>query len=732
MAIAPEPFNGTKLEKWGYTAQTADHSADVTQIVNNNHVDLRTFEGAITEPRVLSSINDLQMGTLGDINPATLDETFLGDLDTLTVVPGEPWVLTSTTGIRQTWTDNGVSATNYLYVGNLPNRSNWRGAKMITDASAPLNVTLESAIPTSTAPAIDISLMDYLCVTFPNITPVSMNEAVCYIQITSAANGTFGAGSIGKVFFSRETALGLDAFAEEIRLPISEFANDPSIDLTAITGVRIHVQTTGTPANNSALTVMAVRAIQQDWEYHTLDFNTKSHRYVMAVSPRGLSPTPLQAFYPLVRTDTVDPTPTDSALLMSFNTGLLTASGSNFNQIDLIFREQTDSPTDGSCIIARLEFNATTTKVSYFLQTITGGVQTTAGTVLYQSGTTNGPPLLAPTTVNSATDGWYLFKAQLQNSTITTYLYSTDSSGLVPTTPIWSNAAVTVSDAVNFPPVQGRVGWFAHFNDFDVQLDEWEAAATAFSSFTTKVFASHTPVDGAQLVATYSGDNNLFSFFSGADTEQDSNRTLSGSPSWAASTTMESNIAQIDDWTHTYLDFDIFTPSTMTTDSQPVIYVQQVASGPPGTLVPLLSSTTQQGSVNPRVLVEDFTYGQWTHVTIPLTQVADLITGNYHFVWAPLAGAETTTWWIDNMKIGRQTIEWEVKARADIATWRPFGIMVNDPNGAVHFPRSERGTELQLQCRALTEDAWVSNYTLKPHYAQLGRPVYYNGRVTDG
>lgn len=726
MAIEPETFSGDQLVDWGPTADHTDDTAAVTQILANVHVDLRTFEPEITAPRTVGSLDGDVLGTPTDADPTTLDGTLLSDLEELEVLPAEGWVLSSSVGLQQTWTQNGIGASNYLYVGNLPAHSNWLGAKMLCTGSTNLNVTLDSSLPLTAASSIDVSAMDYLTIVMPGVDPSQVNETASYIQLSSAANGSFDTNGI--CYFSQEAISGLDAFLKEMRLPLSSFTG---INLAAITGVRIHIETTAAPAGGAELVVMAVRAIKSTWIYKTLDLNTKTNRLIQAVNPTGLDPAPADAFVRLVRTSGGgDPTPTDVSLSAYFNCGRLKIASTTPNTIDLILREQRSNVTNGSWIQAELAFSQTQTIASYSaVQVVNGTIISGIGQHSYSSNASDGPPILTPLDVNNPDAGWYLFLATIHDSTIILSLYATDAAGNVGDTPIWSNATQAVSDPTNFPPEQGRVGFFAHFLDYDVQLDTWLAAATAFSSFQTKIFPSHTPVDGAQLAATFSSDQNLFSLFTGTDVAVDTTTSLSGS-SWRASNSLFSNLFFVEDWSHTYLDFDIFTLVIATTANQPVIYIQTStgSSGP----TPVLSSSAQQAAILPLAGVQDFNFGQWTHVTVDLTPLSRLVTGFYQVLFTQPTATEQSTWWVDNMTVGRQTIAWEMKARSSSTTWYEFRDMVNDPNGAIHIPREQRGSELQLQCRALTDDAWVSSFTLTPHYANLGRPIYYTSLVTDG
>lgn len=116
-----------------------------------------------------------------------------------------------------------------------------------------------------------------------------------------------------------------------------------------------------------------------------------------------------------------------------------------------------------------------------------------------------------------------------------------------------------------------------------------------------------------------------------------------------------------------------------------------------------------------------FVPGTWSHVHFPLAFLTNAAT-NPHRVQIVTKQPTTQSFWVDNMTVGHRSVSWELRA-IDNGTWYPFQDAVNDPRGALHLPHSARGTAIQLQARALRVDAWISSYTLKPHYAELGRVV---------
>jgi hypothetical protein len=80
-------------------------------------------------------------------------------------------------------------------------------------------------------------------------------------------------------------------------------------------------------------------------------------------------------------------------------------------------------------------------------------------------------------------------------------------------------------------------------------------------------------------------------------------------------------------------------------------------------------------------------------------------------------------YWVDNVLVGRRRVAWRFRAQPN-GVFRAFKETINDSKKALHLPIEERGTSLQVECEALTDDAWTGPYKLFPHYAPLGNPFY--------
>jgi hypothetical protein len=247
----------------------------------------------------------------------------------------------------------------------------------------------------------------------------------------------------------------------------------------------------------------------------------------------------------------------------------------------------------------------------------------------------------------------------------------------------------------------------------DAYVSELTQAPVGYATLTTRVYEARTPVDGARLQAVFAPDGDLFQTLDGPDAFRDQTKTVSGAGGIRTLSGLDTNQFVVDDWYETYLEAQIWVPANVSRANQPTISLQ---SG--GSSYPLVMPSLQPS--------------QWNSLRFELRRFKDLITGlPYSFNFGPGEAPDTPLgfFWVDSVVIGRRRVSWSVRA-VENGPWRRFYGLVNDPKGAVHFNPDERGRFLQLRAEALTNDAWVSEFTLFPHYAELGLPLYDRGFET--
>lgn len=302
--------------------------------------------------------------------------------------------------------------------------------------------------------------------------------------------------------------------------------------------------------------------------------------------------------------------------------------------------------------------------------------------------------------------GLYAFTAKLVGKTLEAKLDAVNRSRTVQNT-IWSLAPQSDNELAY---ANGRMGFYALLLDRDAYVDAVVQAPVGYATLRTAVYETRDPVDGARLQAIYAPDADLFQELIGTDAFVDQTKTVSGKGGVRTRIGVQTNQFIADDWFETYLEAAIWVPGNVTRLNQPGISLDAA-----GTEYPLLLPALQPS--------------QWNRLRLELRQFKDLVTGNpYSFLFKPPTDPDTPLgyFWVDAVKIGRRKVAWSVRAAKD-AQFRRFYGLVNQPRGAVHFNPNERGRFLQLQAEALTSDAWVSEFTLFPHYAELGLPLYDQG-----
>jgi hypothetical protein len=416
----------------------------------------------------------------------------------------------------------------------------------MTTSGAAVSTTLTSSM----TKAIDISTQDNLSIIFPDFNTF---DGTSTIQLCSNATGDFSSNTSATLLFSANTSV-----MPQLRFAISSFAN-AGFDASKVTGVRIVLTKASAPGGGLTFTMMAIRAVKSAWTINSIDFDTRFGQIVQPVTLDGTANVSAVGQIPLIRGDftKLDPIPADGALLCYFNCGgeVNRSSGTNYNFLDLIFRETRDGVSIGSWMTARLRFNGTGTQFTTFRTDWNGSSETVVGLQ-----TDNGIGTLDPTQV-------YLFQVSYVGTTINASLWQTDGKRNA-TNLVWRYAGYS---GVEFPYRTGRVGLKMTLLDRDAYVDYFDAAPRGYARFRSAISLSRTPVDGAQIAVVSASDRNLFSTFTASDLFIDKTKTLSGLGSYRSAQTLTSNSFIIEDWSQTYFDCAIWVPSSVSLKNQPQI-----------------------------------------------------------------------------------------------------------------------------------------------------------------
>lgn len=651
-------------------------------LATQSHVDIRNF-------RVYSDLVPVpQAPDLEDVTQTVLDDETQEDMEEKLGNPivTENWVLAGT----------GLTS---LVVGPIDGKGGWAGAVMSTNGSA-VNATLTSLM--ADAP-VDISAMDDVCLILPDDS--DFDTTTTKIQFTSDTAATFGNGHDSVAI---ELASSLDPMPEW-RFAVADLANS-GFDNTHITGVKITFKRTSAPSNGLVVSVLAIRAIVSAWTESALDLDTRLGALVVPVTLSGDDYSDSTAKnFEFVRGDgtKLDPIPADEALYLYFYPGGSTtpneATDTGFNKIGFIVREQKDTDDGtGSHIQIRLLFNDGATSFEVANVSSTGGSPgTVTDTVVYSEDI---GPALDPLK-------HYVLRGEVRGTAISAALYETDVLQAIGDF-LWQPAATITDDSFTWK--NGRVGFIAELLTRDAYVAEFNVAPTGYAEMITGRYVSRSIVDGAQIAAVYSPDDNLFDTLTSpaGDLFIDQTKTLSGLGSFRTQHNLQTNDFGVDDWTQMYLNLAIWVPTNVTLLNQPTITLE-----------------SQDGLISKAIDMPRLQPSQWNALEFDLGIFRNLITAaSYHFFisQAPNPDRSLGYFWVDELTVGRRRVAWSVRATSNGA-WREFKSVANDPSGAVHFTPEERGNQLQLKAVALTPDAWISSFKLFPRYAQLGLPVWDQG-----
>ena len=361
----------------------------------------------------------------------------------------------------------------------------------------------------------------------------------------------------------------------------------------------------------------------------------------------------------------------------------------------------------------------------------------------------------------------YLLTASLEDDRARVRIYLLEPDHSVVQKPVFDSTEIE-DDAV-FRRRQGRIGWKALLNDPDAFINSIRPRHVVFAEYLSVPLKSFTPVDGAQLFASFSGNEELWNKgftitpegATGIMLTRDQNRTLSGESFRVDSNGTERNIGittplEFQDFEQAEIKFFIWfaglprTVEKVTTVHAPTLpYSHRFPSGKKwNPKKPLLGGMYPSGGFTqvdeeqiPNIIAQlvsdegtvidlampELETNQWQEIIIRIPQNEIIQTGKYNFqlIQPTLI---TSSWWIDNVSIYERVVQWSARSvvsdpwDSNYAPWTDFRDIVNvNRKGILLAPR---GNELQLRARALRQNATIKKPEIRPRYASLGRLVW--------
>jgi hypothetical protein len=689
-------------------------------LAKQKHTDLRVFQHASIFP------NDDPIANLDAETMSSLDGDFMLILqgDGL-YIPGELWTVDT--------------------VGPDPAYENIRTLRV------DLTGTTAKTVYSKMVEPVDLSMydsLDQLSVALPDFPYTNIDTSQSYLFLEDSTSGR-------EEFYFDQSNPELIAGSSEARWSLTQLFNASLCDPSDIVKVGFVL----TPTSSCLVTVMAIRAMTADWKYGKMDYDTRYNRFRRAVPLNGDLSSVVDYTLPILwrsssPPESDDPRPIDGSIGVEFNTGSMTET----NTISVYFRELTEdfmtqldldglsmaeldgrvqpdvgearyvpvtqdeigvfdqTELDGRSMfdLERAPDYFSASYVSFAIQwSASGGTVTIAATE--GAGYTfdlDGP--LEPETS-------YHFVADLEENVARARLWTMEATYSDPEHSVFDSTEITDSNL--FKRRKGRFGWYADLRDGDAYLSGVRERGFIYAEYRSLPFESITPVEGAELFVTNSADkqhfiglgvSNLISDDYGVNISRDNARSLSGS-SWKITNSVAnkylivSNEFDLYDFQNTEVAFDVYFPGSQLTYRSP-------AFG----LVDQYRSRTFQVTT-PTILPD-----QWQRIHFRMPQNANIEaapTGRYALI-ASVEATSELAWWLDNISIFTRSVTWDGRAvvddpwKSNDAAWTPFGNIKNMANGGVLFP--DRGHQLQVRARGLTQDATIQRIQFLPKYSELG------------
>lgn len=384
------------------------------------------------------------------------------------------------------------------------------------------------------------------------------------------------------------------------------------------------------------------------------------------------------------------------------------------------------------------------------------------------------PGYVFPKVPMMETGAEYLMVCSLEDSGARVRIFALNKDKSVVQEPLFDSTLIE-DDGV-FRRRQGRVGWKALLADNDAYVHSIRPRSVVFAEYKSAPLVSLTPVDGAQLFANFTGNEELWnqgfditpSTSKGVVLTRDKSRTLSGE-SFRVDTNgienvgIQTDLMSLTDLSQLQIQFSIwFAGESRNIGNKLVIrprsYEELEKLGKPtysaleslyenyediealieiteeimeSNIVAQLES--DQGTILPLGMPALET-NQWQEIILRIPQ-DEIIQSGFWRLQILQPTNIPSSWWIDQVSIFERTVQWSARSvvsdawNSNYAPWTDFRDIVNVNRKGVLI--SPRGKNLQLRARAKRQNASIKTPKIIPRYAKLGRLVWPEERLTD-
>lgn len=321
---------------------------------------------------------------------------------------------------------------------------------------------------------------------------------------------------------------------------------------------------------------------------------------------------------------------------------------------------------------------------------------------------------------------FYILWVDLEEDSIRVRIYEVNNLGDI----AWDSLVFdtgTMIDKTLMVRRSGRFGWWARFQDGDAYIANIRPRGVNYAEYRSAPFESFTPVIGANLVVGGTVDKELYDGVSpspwGGRLDIDPNKSSSGKAIKVTNVTnsplqgLMTNELRFDDFEEMTIDLKVWFPKTaLDVGAKLEVFLL----GENVRLVPLH--------------IPNLKTDQWHKLRFYLTEGRKIQTGTYRLVLIQTVANVPTIWWVDEISIRTRVTSWAGRAHQGGAwamehgDWVPFRDTVNKANDGILF--ADRANRMQLRGQARRQDARISEIKATPKYAELGRFIWDEDRVT--
>jgi hypothetical protein len=667
---------------------------------------------AVGYPYALSTLNHIDLRTFN--NPS----------DLLSQV--ENWTIAPSTTVRT--------------LGPNSSFNNWRMLTVNMTNGTPVTLT-------SIAASVDLTQIGSPTTVFLQ---AAINGGLTDLNLTTSTLGLSSDG--GKTWDTQTLAQCLETGTGIIHTPLSNFS---TVEPTTVDGVQLHL----VPTSSGTISMTGLRVVDPNYQPSSvvmdnwngvlrqdIPFDGNKAEY----PPVAAAQLPV-TYYAANTGGSDDPQPIDATFSVIFNTGgntgvnqfslnMRQVGGTNTSQ--LLIQDQTQLQLSGpqpgiieTAEIPRhmsdfqglplsvmqgqsmLDLDAVAEHVTatYSLFQVTWGANPVIA-IQDSLVTINTPYLWALPALTSFTN--YMATFTLEENAVRCQVYSLDQHTLAREAPLFDSGSIT--DSYQFSRRPGRIGWTATFTDGEAHLVSIRPERTLFAEYQSAALNSRTPVQGAQLYATFAPDAQLWTDFTassnGTDTPivtADTKRSITGSSTKVyvneptANQGVISNLLSLDtvsgitEWAETTINFSVWVPGTAAVSNSTTLGAY------------LISDTGWSTPLS----VPAINYDTWQEITFD----GPAVPSGLYSLQIVYLGKEATTFWVDAVTVSQRLLSWSARANPT-DPWVPFNGLISDPSVGVML---NRGTQLQVRAQAKRQDAAIlAKPKVKPVFAQLGKAVW--------